>query len=255
MIQKLGKGSAMSKDGFDNELSILAAINGKTYRDLNANLQKMIKVIFPEVQDNDLLECGKKGGNDKADIEVTLGKSVARVSIKKGTGNSVHQEPVENFIDYLSANFGDNPAVFDAIRHFVWGDGSLDGTGPKASRLSSSEYSTAFPNNLSLIRNYFSSIKKELIVRFVLVGDKGLNVPDFVYYGDVSKGSCVSASNVVNFLIKKIKLGKSSVPIGGLTFQAWNRAIKPGSSSEKKRGQIQLKWSDIEKDLRKISNE
>jgi hypothetical protein len=255
MIQNLGKGSVMSKDGFDNENKIIAAIDGKTYETLNPNIQKMLKTIFPAINRTDILSCKKRAGNDKADIEIQLGATSAKVSIKKGTGNSVHQEPIENFITFLRSTFGDDSTSFDAIRHFIWGDGTLDGSGDKSMRIGARNYAIKHKNNLEIIKKYFEQIKKQLVIRFVLLGDRGFNVPDFVYYGDINKGICVPSNKVVDYLVNDANLANSAIPVGGLTFQAWNRAIKEDSVSEEKRGQIQLKWSHIKSDLEFIANE
>lgn len=245
----------MSKDGFDNEIALIEAINGKSYRSLNENLKKFIKAVFPYVSDNDVVHCQKHGGFDKADLSLTLNGVSRMVSIKKGSGNSVHQEPVENFIDYLKSEFGDNSEVFNALRHFIWGDGSLNGYGEKSSRISSRQYAMEYEKNTALIRDYFYQIKKPLLLRFVLYGDKSKRKPDFIYYGDLYNGYCASSEKIVEYLIDDKNQSNSLIPVGPLTFQAWNRALKPTSKSEKKRGVIQLKWPGIKKALEDIHNE
>ena len=92
--------------------------------------------------------------------------------------------------------------------------------------------------------------RKELIKRFVILGAKSNQKPDYIYYGDEYEGLWAKSNDVLKLLLSK--KSKSAVPVGKLTFQAWNRAIKKNSKSEKKRGVIQLKWGTVGEDLKKI---
>lgn len=253
MLKRIGV--LVSNDGFDNETALVLALDGKTFGSLNPNLQKAVKVMFPSVQAGDLLGCQKKGGTDKADIEVSLGSERRKISIKKGSGNSVHQEPVENFIAYLREEFGDDEDVFNPLRHFIWGDESLDGSSHQSLRMDARAYAKRYEDNVELIKNYFRDKKDKLIHRFILQGAKGNNVPDFIYYGDIDNGYCVSSEKILEYMTDGSNESRSVIPIGPLTFQAWNRAIEVETKSEAKRGVIQLKFPSIREVMEQLANE
>ncbi|MFB0923981.1 MAG: hypothetical protein QMB65_01655, partial [Vicingaceae bacterium] len=59
----------------------------------------------------------------------------------------------------------------------------------------------------------------------------------------------VSDDDMINFALN---VNKRPMSIGVLTFQAWNRNINGGNKSEKKRGQIQLKWGGLKEDIKQI---
>ena len=56
--------------GFDNEKNIVKSIDGLQFRQLNDNLKKFIKELFPEITDNDILKANALGGIYKRDLEI-----------------------------------------------------------------------------------------------------------------------------------------------------------------------------------------
>ncbi len=89
----------MSFSGFDNENEIIKALNGKTISSLKLNLQELIKNSF--INYNGIISATKQAGQNKSDLKITIGNESHTYSIKKGTGNSIHQEPIEPFLQFL----------------------------------------------------------------------------------------------------------------------------------------------------------
>ena len=170
-------------------------------------------------------------------------------SVKKGTGNSVHQEPIEDFIVFLKTNFEDDTTVFNDLRHFIWGDGTLDGKGDILNRISASKYKNTFPLKVKNIQDYFDKHKKDLLVRFIITGAISNKKADYLFFGDINDCYVVSDDDMINFALN---VNKRPISIGVLTFQAWNRNINGGNKSEKKRGQIQLKWGGLKENIKQI---
>ena len=243
----------MSKEGFDNEKRIVNNLNNQRFTDLNNNLKEFVRDLFPEINNEEIICASCDGGQNKSDLLIwtnTNLKDKKRISVKRGSGNSVHQEPIEGFIKYLDNNYSVNIQIKNDLRFFIWGDYTFNGLGKKEDRMSSIEISNKFPDLINRISLFMDKNKIKLIERFVIKGPKSKSSPDFIYYGDEKKGYWGKSKQVLKMLSKKTS--NSAVPIGGLTFQAWNRAIKEGSSSEHKRGVIQLKWPSIKEDLKRI---
>ncbi|ADC45876.1 hypothetical protein mru_0024 [Methanobrevibacter ruminantium M1] len=247
----------MGQDGFKNEDLMLEALNNKKFMDLNDNLKQMILDMYgEEISQDFIIKAYKKGGVNKTDLTIDINSQNFNVSIKKGTGNSVHQEKLEEFVSFLKEEYGISNVLSDDIRFFIWGDGTLDGTGEVSDRLSASEFRKQFPEKIRNIREFFYTVKRDLIERFVIKGPKSKSRPDFIYYGTPDKGIIVESQSVIDWLSDdKNEKSSSPIPIGRLTFQAWNRNINGGDKSENKRGVIQLKWSSVGKDLVKIYKE
>lgn len=64
--------------GFDNEKNIVKSINGLQFRQLNDNLKKFIKELFPEITDNDILKANALGGIYKRDLEIIFNNKSIR---------------------------------------------------------------------------------------------------------------------------------------------------------------------------------
>jgi len=80
----------MSFSGFENEDRIIEALNGKMFEDLDENLQQLISNSFSNY--GAVIECIKQAGQNKSDLKISIGNESHTYSIKKGTGNSIHQE-------------------------------------------------------------------------------------------------------------------------------------------------------------------
>lgn len=239
------------KNGFQNEIELLRAIDGKEYDQLSPNLKKIIDIAFKNR--NGKIECVSGVGGDKSDIKISIDNESHTFSIKKGTGNSVHQEPVGDFLVYLEKNFNLGEEVKGFILDFIWGDGTQNGSGDVTNRVSATKYKKLFPEKVSKIQAYFNKIKRELIERFLINGKNSHWPAEFIYYGNTKTGFCCSATDCLNWVANNDSGG--AISIGRLSFQAWNRNINGGNKSEKKRGVIQLKWGTIKDDIKKISNE
>ena len=144
--------------GFKNEDDLLLSLNNKIFKDLDSNLKSLILFIHKK-KPNSIINCFKIGGEFKTDLTVRVDDKQYNLSIKKGTGNRVHQEKVDDFIEYLGKNFEPNNNVFDNIKHFIWGDGTINGKGKITNRLSAVQYSKIFPEKTASIQRYFDKHK------------------------------------------------------------------------------------------------
>jgi hypothetical protein len=195
----------------------------------------------------------KQAGQNKSDLKISIGNEFHTYSIKKGTGNSIHQEPIEPFLEFLAQNYGINEEMKNNLRLFIWGDSTPDGCGDVANRLSAPQFKKQHPQLVESIQNFFNSIKEPLIKRFLIEGVQSNSSAEFVYYGTTQSGICCKSDKIVNWI--KNNPSRGAISIGKLTFQAWNRNINGGDKSENKRGVIQLKWGSIKDDIEVIANE
>ena len=243
----------MSKAGFENEQKIKNALEGKKFRELNGNLKKFVNFcVNGNRAESVTVRCYKVEGQHKSDLKIEVGGNKFSVSVKSGGGNSIHQESVESFIDYLGKEFNVEENLKNSIRCFIWGDNTLNGKGEKDERMNGRQISQKYPPLVQMIKKFFEKKKKELIERFLLEGSANDFRPNIIYYGDDENGLWAKSEDVIKFLCKPENRSKSVIPIGALTFQAWNRAIRENSSSEKKRGVIQVKWPSMKEDMEKI---
>lgn len=231
--------------GFQNEDNIINYLNTTPFDELNIIHRKFIENINKGNKPNKIF-AKKYAGPNKADIGVTINGKEYLFSIKKGSGNSVHQEPLEDFIRFLTNEVEDNKEVFNSLRYFIWGDGTLDGNGNKNDRIDARKFKKLYPNHVSIIQSYLDRHMDVLIDRFVISGVKSNKSADFLWYGESVDGIMISKEDMLEIIKGNVK---EPLSLGILTFQAWNRNIKPDGKSEHKRGVVQLKWGTLKTDI------
>ncbi|WP_409199313.1 hypothetical protein [Methanobrevibacter sp. DSM 116169] len=241
----------MGKDGNNNEKLLISNIHDKKFSSLNNNLQNFVENVFKyKPQDTTKIECFKKAGFNKSDLIIKINEQEYGISVKKGSGNSVHQEKVNDFITFLKDNYDIPNQLSEDILFFIWGDGTLNGSGKVSDRMKANTIKEKYPQVVDNIKKFFYLNKKDLIERFVIKGAKSNSRPDYIYYGTPDAGKVVDSKTILDWLCDDINESKKApIPVGRLTFQAWNRNINGGNKSEQKRGEIQLKWGSIGKDL------
>jgi hypothetical protein len=234
----------MANRGFENEDCIRNLLNDAKFETLNENLQDFLQFMFNNsVEHDDIIKCRKKAGHNKSDLKIQIHNETHTVSIKMGAGNSVHQEPVEEFINFLRTTYSITESFENDLKGLI------------KNRVSASQFKKKYPDKIDNIKTFFRKHKKELIIRFVIKGIRSTSTPEFIYYGDADNGYWDLSEAVINWLINEDNESRGVIPVGRLTFQAWNRNLNGGNLSEHKRGVIQLKWGTIGKDLKKIMHD
>ena len=246
-------------NGFQLENILVEALNENIFSNLNQNLKNLISKIFHSHDfQNHKIYSKKYGPGSKPDIYIEINGVKKNLSLKKGNGNSIHQEPLELFITHLGETIKLPDQISDDLRLFIWGDGSLDGSGNSHhnQRYSASNFISVFPDTIERLRNFFSPgpSLENLIRRFSTDGAVPSEKVDYIIYAQENYiENCTSISSD-----KFIKLANSdsyknhrqnyrqALPIGiALSLQAWNRNIGYKPEKESRRGHIQLKITKI----------
>ncbi|MCD7809788.1 MAG: hypothetical protein LUH02_10620 [Erysipelotrichaceae bacterium] len=259
--------------GNSNELNIVEYLDDKNYKDLNLNMKNFISYIADKetikIDKNTKISSRYETNNKlKQDLYIILEDKSFGISIKMGEGNSTHQEKVEDFIDYITTNYNDTTeALCDAIRFFVWCDGTLDGSGSTEivyddknkphviSRITTTEFKRDYPKIINRIQYFLKVHERDLLEHYLLRGNYNSQV-DYIYHGTEIEGQWTSSAALIDYQIEHSKIDESNnkalLSIGRMNVQVWNRALSGSKSSEKKRGQIQLKYPNMSEDLTKI---
>ena len=248
------KGDSMGKEGFENEKLLIKALDNKKFNELTENLKNMINTVTNnQINENDFIQVIQIAGTNKTDMSVMINHNKYNISVKMGKNNSVHQEPLEEFISFLESEFNIDDNLKNDIRFFIWGDGTLDGTGEITSRMNISQLKQKYPEKLNNIKLFFHFHKTELITRFLMNGSNSDIPAEFIYHGTAEEGTIVKLTDAINWLSDdKHEKTRANVPVGGLSFQAWNRNIK-NNKPERYRGVVQIKWTSLNKDIKKIA--
>lgn len=239
---------ASNKHGNTNEDILLSSLNNKQFKELNQNLKSFIYCLDSTIKETDIITVSKLAGNYKSDLKITIKNNTYNISVKMGSGNSVHQEKIEDFISFLSKTYDISEDLANKLRFFIWGDGTLDGSGSINSRLNATNLKENYPTLVSDIKNMLSIHKNDLINRFVFTGRCNDSI-DYIYHGNDINGLWASKEEIFPHMLISNDNNKS-LSVGILTFQAWNRSLNGNNDS--KRGEIQLKCGSLAKALQKV---
>jgi len=246
MARSIGDNS----DGFANETEIINYINNKQYFDnLNDNMQDFISFLF---ECDDLSGCrmyaSKPTGTVKPDIAIRIDNVTKYISVKKGAGNSVHQEQLVQFVSFLDV-CGVSEHIINYLKEFHYGDGSTDGNG--GDRIRASQWQA---QNLSKIIQINAALNTpnmllESLNRFLFVGNlPNAPVVDIVYHGNIEHGLWASREEIIEFLIPN-QNNATTVHFSNLTYQVWNRNLNYNPNTAGRRHVMQIKWASMTDDL------
>lgn len=251
---------ADNSHGTNNELEMSNYLNGKKYKELNLTMKEFIKYICNTksiVYNDDTIISAEYVTNNKLkqDIYITINNIKMGVSLKMGSGNSCHQEKIEDFIRFIKGEYDVSDDICNLWRFFVWADGTIDGTGPMTKnengkiicRFDAAEFKKKYPEKRKLIQDFIDEHKEALINRALFVGKYNSDV-DFVYHGTYKQGRWISKKEVIDFqLNRNAKSDRACFKLGSLTIQAWNISSK--GNTEHKRGELQLKYGSMKDDF------
>lgn len=256
-----------NQHGNNNEHNIVRMLNGKRYKELNINLKKFIEYICKNkkiaIDDSTIVNAKfEKNSKLKQDFYIEIKDQCFGISLKMGLGNSTHQEKIEDFIEYLKKEFNASEELCNDWKFFAWADGTTDGTGDVTknadgkiiTRFTGAEFKKKFPEKRANLQNFLNQYEKDLIERFLFLGRHGSQV-DFLYHGTALDGTWISKEKIINFLLgNSLKLkNNKTLSIGRMSVQVWN--VSRSGNTEKKRGQIQIKYSTMKSDMNIIMKE
>lgn len=146
------------KAGYQNELNFIDELNNKEVGQLNPILHDLIMALYPEAKEIDLIKAKKYGRYAKTDIVISIRNKRKGLSLKSGSKNSVHVEPIKKFKKFLMQNKVDKN-IIDKFLRYIYSDGSNDNTGKI--RLSNADYIEEHEEEIKEINRVFQELKQK----------------------------------------------------------------------------------------------
>jgi len=241
-------------NGYENEFRFMHALNNKRiYEIKNLLLREFIDDLFDKPNRYNIVNCYVDTSKKKYDIVITINNKIRRISLKKGHRNSVHVEPISEFIHFLIENGIEKEAIVEYLRYH-YADGSTNGSGQI--RLSASEYKKSNQDKINFINKKLNS--KELLIkaidRFILKGNYSDISIDALIDGTVDDFIWLKTEDIINLITNKLNTYSSAVHFGPLTVQPMDRCLNRNPRYEKKRFCVQIKWYNIFDDIIEYQN-
>lgn len=237
-------------DGLKNEKELEYYISNNTYDEYNRNIKDFLFFIFKKNLNPNLpFYAEKVSGQVKPDIYICHNNIKKYISIKKGSGNSVHQEKIEVFFPFFSNLLDKN--YENSLKKFHYGDDTLDDTG--AVRFNAIECKKRYETDIDFLNKKLNEwyILKNFLDRFLFLGNIGNISIDFIYYGTVYKGLWASKNEIIDYVKNEI-FSVNGIHFGPLTYQVWGRNENRTAAHPNRRYIMQIKWGSLEKDLTNI---
>jgi len=235
------------KQGYKNEFEFVNYLNNKKYGQVNFLIKDMLKELYPNIQNHDIIKAYKYGKYAKTDVVINVNGILKGISIKSGIKNSVHVEPIEKFIKYVK-NHGFIET--DKLLRYLYSDGTNNNTGKE--RQSSEQYKLENSSDIFIINQDLKKLKLSLISRFLIKTDINYKVNvDLFINGSVNDFIWATTEEVVNYLSNN-DYDSMGVHISSLFLQNWNKNLKYNPKYEYCRNYIQVKWYSMFDDIIEI---
>ncbi len=234
--------------GFEIEREIISNLNNQKITLLPIEYKKLMANLFKNIGgENELIKCEKKEGTGlekKNDLTIKFQNKSVNLSIKSGSANSVHQENIHSFIEFLNSKKELEIERKNLIYEFHWCDGTLDNTGKIEDRKSKVEYKKTHKDKYARYMNILREYKKEIFFR-VFTGSE--NPPDYTVY---FKTGIFFVLDFKDLLSKHLNTKESDSNLGILTVQNWNACLQGQDlKGSKHRNDIQFKCKDFARHL------
>lgn len=230
--------------GVANEIKFANILDKKTVKELPKNYQEMLYSLFEYLKEDDYIECWKSKFKEKADIKVRINNNIKGISIKMGELNSVHQEHINSFSNYL-LNIGISPKIITELREYIIGI-------MNRITMDAKNYKKSKPLEILKIKKSLSDFytKANLIIRFLFKGnEKQFYDADAIIHGTPNNFIWATKSEILKYLLEYPEDNSINVKVGPLFIQCRNRNLNDNISSRYAEEYIQVKWYSIRKDL------
>lgn len=237
-------------DGFLNEKELINYIDKKYFNNYSNNIKNFLIFLFDgKINKNEIFESKKVNGQVKPDILISHNNITKYVSVKKGSGNSVHQESINDFFPYISKVLDSQSLEY--LKLFHYGDGTTDDSGEI--RYNANECKKRYSREISYLNSKLNSWEnlKKFINRFLFLGNVGYISVDAIYHGSIYDGNWASREEILLY-IKKTSFNTNTVHFGPLSYQVWGRNENRTAIHPDRRYVMQVKWSSLLNDLRNI---
>lgn len=210
-------------NGLLNETEIIEHLNCMTYQELDSKWKKHIKVMFPFIEDDDVIYARKFPDHQaKPDAIIKVRNTCEYLSIKSGRNPSVHQEEFFTFQRFMK-KLGVTQDVLRTIYFFHFGQTKkLSNNGQPFTKDELEEkYSKYFlraSEKLDKV-DIIKAIIRRTVIKGASMSRTGLT---YLYYGNVDSGFLLSKEDIYS-LVLNYREHRTSIHFGGLNYQPGGR--------------------------------
>ena len=192
--------------GYQNEKDFVELFNNKYYHKLDDNSKKFLKKLFNEVIDNDeTIKSWKNKNVQKTDIFIKYKNYIKNISLKCGNGNSIHNEKIQEFKNYLE-KLNIPYKIIDKYVSYHYGyKKDESGKTDFSIQLSSEEYKKFYQNELDLFNKTINKTRiiVDMIDRFIIRGTNSDYDIDALICGTINDYVWILKHDIYDLILSK----------------------------------------------------
>lgn len=240
--------------GYQNEKDFVLLFNDKYLYELDTNSQSFLKELFENaIDNNEKIICWKNRMNQKADILIKYKNYVKRVSIKCGSGNSMHSESVQEFKRYLES-LGIQYKIIDKYISYHYGYArNENGDINIYKRLSSDGYKNLYQDEIDIFNKAINKthIIVNMIDRFIVRGRNSNYDIDSLVCGTIDNYVWILKDDIYDLILSDRGERYTSPHIACLTIGPKQRNITDNLSTIKDKYIVVVRLSLIRERIMK----
>ena len=240
--------------GYENEVYIAEALNGKKFYELNINLQAMIRDLFGQPNEKETIECEIFDGPYKPDITIRYKGQTKYVSIKCGRANELHGENIKPFVLFLRS-LGVSKRTQVTLVLYQFGDGTIDGTGKR--RMNNLEVNNWLRKRLKEANdelNMNREVINKTLDRVMFQGILESSTPaEYIYFGTPEIGKVVSKKQIQAYVNSRGWRFFQCLHIGPIFLKPHARYTRSRIKDVQRREEVYCYWPNLADDLDRIS--
>lgn len=232
---------------FEDQLQM--NLNNKKVKELNPHLKDILGHLYGYLDEEEIIQCEKTENYIKPDIIITYKGVKKFISVKTLGAEQLHRENIDTFINFLEC-IGISKRTIETILLYQFGDGTIDGTGKE--RMNYFKLMSKLGPRIEEAKKELNDKENVVRVVFRVMFDGtiiGAEKADAIYIGNCEKGYIATRRNVLKYLKKKSWDKYDAFHIGPLFFRPHARYAETEVKNERFRNQIDLWWSNLEKDI------
>ena len=202
--------------------------------------KEFLQTIFPNINDDMRISAYVNLNKEKEDIWIKVGKTKKSISIKMGKTNTVHNEYIYSFTNYL-AEEKVPLKIINIILEYFFADGTHNGSGART--LTFLDYKLKIKRKIRKVNKYFmkhEDLLIKLINRFVI------GKTDILIHGTVDDFSYATKDEIVKFLLEVKDEPSSTIHFSKLIFAS------KGRNNQIDKFIVQIKWYNLKDDIARI---
>lgn len=238
----------MVNEGLEREKELIFFLNGKHFEELPPVFQEMMKALFSHPE-SEPLKAFPMPPKVKADCCLSVGEEKRFLSLKSGSGNSIHEEGLQTLIPFFRSQ-GLSEHYLKTLVYYHYGDGTLTGKGDF--RQTAQELWHCIPGELQELVQALSEEKllRACFTRFAFEGQTGIGQVDMIYLGDTHDGLYATRQEIEAMIPRfHTPITERGLCFGPLSYQPHSRNLSGLGYEEKFRDCAEIKWRSLKEDL------